>query len=73
MCSSVTQRDRVWAAALDRRGRFKVAQIRRDLVIEDPSDAPSSETIRRTLSAMAELGVLEHKEGSPYWRVAERR
>jgi Fe2+ or Zn2+ uptake regulation protein len=63
--SEVTARDRVWAAIMEQRGRFKVSTIAHEIEIDE---RPSDETIRRVLRAAVELGVIEHKEGSPYYK-----
>lgn len=70
--SDVTQRDRVWAAALEVaadppswRG-FRTRHVR--AAIDDP---PSQDTIQRTLRAMTELGVLRHRKNSPRWRAGD--
>lgn len=71
MSDSVTARDRVWAAVLDRidgpDDQVKLGSIHRDLRI-DLDDPPSRETVRRVMGAMTELGVLSHRSGSPWWR-----
>lgn len=71
MGNSVTQRDRIWTAAIDRlltpgTARFRLHQVDRDLRI-DLDDPPSRETVRRTLAAMTDLGVLKHRKGSEWY------
>lgn len=72
----MTTRDLVWSAVLDRidgpYDRVTVTEVHRDLSLDtDPGeDPPARETVRRTMSAMTEAGILEHRRGSPTWRDA---
>lgn len=71
MSSNPTARDRVWAAILKEGANgssFKVGAIRRKI---DYDDRPSDETIRRVLRAGKELGVIKHRDGSPYYKLAD--
>lgn len=63
-----THRDRIWRAALDatEHSNTTIAKVHRDLRLEDGPD-PAVETVRRTMNAMVEQGVLAHRDGSPYW------
>lgn len=72
MSGSVTARDRVWATALNQYGTFKADSVHRSLKLDDRGEAPSRETVKRVLQAMTELGVLEHRRGSPYWKRTDR-
>lgn len=71
-----TARDLVWAAMLDDGEygtNFKVDGLQRTIrmhYVDDRDDVPSKETIRRVLNAAAELGIVSHKSGSPYYRIA---
>lgn len=67
MSGSVTPRDLVWRAALEKTeySRTKVERVHRAI---DREHRPNKETVRRTMKAMSELGVLDHSSGSPYWR-----
>lgn len=70
MGSETTPRDRVWAAIIKNGAngnRFKVGQVAREI---DYDDRPSEETIRRTLRAGKDLGVIAHTSGSPYYKLS---
>lgn len=65
--SSTIGRDRVWAAALELAllgddWRFKTSHVRSRM-----SEPPSHRTVQRTLRAMTELDVLQHRDGSAYY------
>jgi len=67
----ITQRDRVFAAVLEstRFGRtFRLKSVRHEFPIDD---RPSDETIRRVLRSLTQLGVVEHTDGSPYYRLSD--
>lgn len=77
MATNITRRDRVWAAVLEQSGEFRRRDVKRSLRYQKaPGEAvrkqPSGETVKRTLSAMVELEVLEHDQGSPYYRWREK-
>lgn len=70
--SDVTARDRVWAAihgATEFGPSFDVGKVRRQI---DRDHRPSDETIRRVLRAATETGVLDHRDGSPYYQLNDR-
>lgn len=73
-----TTRDRVWATVwkyLVERDRTRLGggRLKIDFIIARSDELEESErrTVRRTLNSMAELGVLDHEPGSPYWREPE--
>lgn len=72
MSSSITARDRVWAAIVDQQNTtFKVADVARQIRRQDGveyGDEPSDETIRRVLRSATELGILKHTSGSQYYK-----
>lgn len=78
MATHITPRDRVWAAVREQTGEFRRRDVWRTIRYQTvPAEAaeglPSDETIKRTLSAMVDLGVLEHERHSAYYRLARRR
>lgn len=70
-------RDLVWSAVLNRVSpgytRVTVEQVHRELKLREGVEAPHRETVRRTMHAMAELGVLKHRDGSPNWRFVDEQ
>ena len=73
MSGAMTARDRVWNAIVQAHNiRLDVSEIRRQIRNDDIDDEPpNDETIKRVLGAATELGVLDHKKGSPYWNKSE--
>lgn len=68
MSGSVTPRDRVWSSVVDEtEPKFKLRDIRRRLEQDGYDETPSNETIKRVLRSMAELSILDHTKGSPYY------
>jgi hypothetical protein len=74
-----TARDKVHAAVHEtarlHANRITVDKVRRSMTLElniDRDEVPSDETIRRVLRSLDELGVLAHRDNSPYYRLAER-
>jgi hypothetical protein len=66
--SPVTPRDRVWSSVVDESNReFTVSDIQFRLDQDGYNGIPSEETIKRVLRSMAELNILRHEKGSPYY------
>lgn len=66
-----TARDRVFAAVLEETRHtpsFKLKTLKTNFPV---SDRPSDETIRRVLRSLTRLGVLEHRDGSPYYELSD--
>lgn len=74
----VTARDKVHAAVHETATKYRrmtVDKVRRSMTLEldvDRDEVPSDETIRRVLRSLDELGVLSHRDNSPYYRLSER-
>jgi len=73
--SPISARDQVFAAIYSRSERyrsFEIDDIERDLYLSDRvEDPPSRETIRRTLKGLSEIGMIEHRSGSPVYQVRD--
>jgi len=51
--------------------RIDVSDIQRQIRRQDGvehGDEPADETVKRVLRSAADLGVLDHTSGSPYWK-----
>jgi hypothetical protein len=78
--TDATARDMVHAAVHEAahnsiHDRFKFGNVKRAMTLEldvDRDEVPSDETIRRVLRSLDELGVLAHRDNSPYYELAEQ-
>lgn len=70
MANDVTQRDLVWAAALKQSGRFETTDLYDELP-ENRYEQPSHETVKRTLRAGSDLGMISHRNRSTNYRLAK--
>lgn len=61
----MTPRDRVWASI----SKSRKIQWTTEEVLRNVDGEVSECTVRDTLNAMTQAGVMTHKQNSPYWYV----
>ena len=65
---SKTPRDEIYRVIYNI-DRIETPRITVDYVREEAEVELSQYTVRHALKGLAEVGILKHKDGSPYWYV----